>query len=193
MSVTSWGKCTIYVQEVGSKKNEWTKLPTPKDGTTTVTPTKGDTMTQVEEGGGIVDRKTKKSTYEAAYQLFIKKNQSQPFKTIDGTVEGNFRLAIQPEDAELPGVYMGNTTIGAEEAYTTESGALITYTHSALIPEGDVVAKTVNSKNEDVYCAYRWRVITATKKIDEKYALTFKKPQDGNIAPAEIEETYEGT
>ena len=54
MSVTSWGKCTIYVQEVGSKKNEWTKLPTPKDGTTTVTPTKGDTMTQVEEGGGIV-------------------------------------------------------------------------------------------------------------------------------------------
>ena len=49
MSVTSWGKCDIYVQEVGSKKNEWDKLPTPKDGTTTVTPTKGDIMTQVAE------------------------------------------------------------------------------------------------------------------------------------------------
>ena len=147
-------------------------------------------MTQVEEGGGIVDRKTKKSTYEAVYQLFIKKNQSQPFKTIDGIVEGNYRLAIQPEDAELPGVYMGNTTIGAEEAYTTKDGALITYTHAALIPEGDVVAKTVNSKSEDVYCAYRWRVITAAKGAGEKYALTFKKPQDGNTAPAEITESY---
>ena len=193
MSVTSWGKCTIYVQEVGSKKNEWTKLPTPKDGTTTVTPTKGDTMTQVEEGGGIVDRKTKKSTYEAAYQLFIKKNQSQPFKTIDGIIEGNYRLAIQPEDAELPGVYMGNTTIGAEEGYTTEEGASITYTHAALIPEGDVVAKTVNAKGEDVYCAYRWRVITAAKETGGKYSLTFKKPQDGENPPAEITETYAET
>lgn len=102
-------------------------------------------------------------------------------------------MAIQPEDAELPGVYMGNTTIGAEEAYTTESGALITYTHSALIPEGDAVAKTVNSKGEDVYCAYRWRVITATKGTGEKYALTFKKPQDGDTPPAEITETYAET
>lgn len=193
MSVTSWGKCALFAQEVGSKKNEWFKLPTPKDGTTTVTPTKGDTMTQVEEGGGIVDRKTKKSTYEAAYQLFIKKNQSQPFKTIDGIVEGNYRLAIQPEDPELPGVYMGNTTVGAEEVYTTETGALITYTHSALIPEGDVVAKTINSKNEDVFCSYRWRVITATKLASGKYALTFKKPQDGETPPAEITETYAET
>lgn len=193
MSVTSWGICAIFAQKVGTAKNEWDKLPTPNDGTTNVAPTKGDTMTQVEEGGGIVDRKTKKSTYEAAYQLFIKKNQSQPFKTIDGIVEGNYRLAIQPEDAELPGVYMGNTTIGTEEAYTTEKGALITYTHSALIPEGDVVAKTTNSKNEDVYCALRWRVIVAKKLANGKYALTFKKPQDGDTAPTEIPETYAET
>jgi hypothetical protein len=118
---------------------------------------------------------------------------SLPFKTIDGIIEGNYRLAIQPEDAELPGVYMGNTTIGAEEGYTTEEGASITYTHAALIPEGDVVAKTVNSKNEEVYCAYRWRVITATKGTGEKYALTFKKPQDGETPPAEITETYAET
>lgn len=102
-------------------------------------------------------------------------------------------MAIQPEDAELPGVYMGNTTIGAEEAYTTESGALITYTHAALIPEGDVVAKTTNAKSEDVYCAYRWRVITATPGTGGKYALTFKKPQDGDTAPTEITETYAET
>lgn len=190
MSVTSWGKCSIFIQPVGSAKNEWDKLDTPKEDTTQVTPTKGDTMTQTEEGGGTVDRKTKKSTYEAAYQLFIKKGVSQPFKTIDGVVEGNYRLAIQPEDPELPGVYMGNTTVGAEEAFTTADGALITYTHSALIPDGDVVAKTTNKKNEDVYCAYRWRVIKATKGTGGKYALKFSTPQAGETQPTEIEETY---
>lgn len=189
MSVTSWGKCSVFVQPIGSTKNEWDKLDTPKEDTTQVNPTKGDTMTQTEEGGGTVDRKTKKSTYEAVYQLFIKKGVAQPFQTIDGVVEGNYRLAIQPEDAELPGVYMGNTTVGAEEAYTTADGALITYTHSALIPDGDPVAKTTNKKGEDVYCSYRWRVITATKGTNNKYALTFKYPE-GASTTGDITEDY---
>lgn len=191
MAVTSWGICSIFVQPLGSTKNEWTKLDTPKEDTTQANPTKGDTMTQTEEGGGTVDRKTKKSTYELVYQLFIKKGVAQPFPTIDGVVEGNYRVAVQPEDPELPGVYMGNTTIGAEESYTTADGALISYTHSALIPDGDVVAKTVNKKNEDVYCAYRWRIITATKGTGNKYALTFKHPM-GESAGEEIQETYSG-
>ena len=191
MSVTSWGKCSIFVQLVGSTKNEWDKLDTPKEDTTQVNPTKGDTKTQTEEGGGTIDRKTKKSTYELVYQMFIKKNVPQPFPTIDGVVEGNYRIAVQPEDAELPGVYMGNTTVGAEEAYTTSDGALITYTHSALIPDGDVVAKTTNKKGEDVYCSYRWRVITAKKGTGDKYALTFKHPAGGK-EQGDITETYPG-
>lgn len=190
MSVTSWGKCSIFIQKVGTKKNEWDKLDTPKEDSTQITPTKGDTMTQTEEGGGTVDRKTKKSTYEAAYQLFYKKAVAQPFQTIDGVIEGNYRLAIQPEDPELPGVYMGNTTVGAEEAYTTADGALITYTHSALIPDGDPVAKTTDAKGEDVYCAYRWRIITATKQSGGKYALTFKYPEGSTEGTGDITETY---
>lgn len=193
MSVTAWGKCGLFIQPVGSKKNEWDKLDTPKEDTTQVNPTKGDTMTQTEEGGGTVDRKTKKSTYELVYQLFVKKGIAQPFKTIDGVIDGNYRVAVQPEDPELPGVYMGNTTIGAEEAFTSAEGALITYTHSALIPEGDVVAKTTDTKGDDVYCAYRWRVITATKLAGGKYSLKFSKPQDGTTAPTEIKETYSET
>lgn len=193
MSVTSWGKCSIFIQKVGTKKNEWDKLDTPKEDSTQMTSTKGDTMTQTEEGGGTVDRKTKKSTYEAAYQLFYKKAVAQPFQTIDGVIEGNYRLAIQPEDPELPGVYMGNTTIGAEEAYTTADGALITYTHSALIPDGDPVAKTTDAKGEDVYCAYRWRIITATKQSGGKHALTFKYPEGSTEGTGDITETYTGS
>ncbi len=181
MAVIAWGKPTIYVRNLDSDTNNWKKLDTPKEDTTQVTPTKGDTLTATEEGGGTVDRKTKKSTYELSYQLFIKKGIAQPFQTIDGIVEGDYAVAIQPEDPELPGVYMGKTSLGCEEAYTTADGALITYTHSGLIPEGDSVASTKNKKGETVYCAYRWRIITATAVSGKtgEYTLTFKHPEGG--------------
>ena len=176
MSVIAWGKPSIFVQKIGD--TTWKKLDTPKEDSTQVTPTKGDVLEATEEGGGTVDKKTKKSTYELAYQLYVKKGVTQPFKTIDGLVEGNYRIAVQPEDAELPGVYMGKTTIGAEEAFTSADGALITYTHSALIPEGDKIAATTNEKGETEYCAYRWRIIEATRgDKDDTYTLTFKSPE----------------
>lgn len=175
MSVIAWGKPSIFVQKIGDEA--WKKLDTPKEDSTSVTPTKGDVLEATEEGGGTVDKKTKKSTYELAYQLYVKKGVTQPFKTIDGLVEGNYRIAVQPEDPELPGVYMGKTTIGAEEAFTSADGALITYTHSALIPDGDNVAATTNAKGETEYCAYRWRIIQATAGTDGTYTLKFKSPE----------------
>lgn len=189
MSVIAWGKPSIFVQKVGTSKNEWVKLDTPKESTTQLNPTKGDTMEAKEEGGGIVDRKVQKSTYELVYQLFVKKNIAQPFKTVDGIIDGNYRVAVQPEDPEIPGVYMGNTAISAEESLSSSDGSLISYTHSGLIPDGDVVAKTTDNKGDDVYCALRWRIITATKGSDNKYSLKFKHPF-GDAAGEEITETY---
>lgn len=190
MAVIAWGKPTIFVKNLDDVSSKWKKLDTPKEDTTQVNPTKGDTQTATEEGGGTVDRKTKKSTYELVYQLFIKKNVAQPFPTIDGVVEGNYAVAVQPEDPEIPGVYMGKTTIGAEEAFTSADGALITYTHSALIPEGDKVAKATNKKGEEVYCSYRWRIITAKAAAGGKageYDLTFKHPA-GSTESGDISE-----
>lgn len=189
MSVVAWGKPSIFIQEVGSKKNEWTKIDTPKEGTTQTNATKGDTIEAKEEGGGLVDRKVQKSTYELSYQLFIKKNLAQPFKTIDGIVEGNYRVAVQPEDPDNPGFYMGNTSVSCEETISSSDGSLVNYTHTGLVPDGDVVASTTNGKEETVYCAARWRIITATKTSDGKYALTFKHPY-GEKAGEVITETY---
>lgn len=184
MSVTAWGKCSIFVKNLNESGANWKKLDTPKEDTTQVSPSKGDTLTATEEGGGTVDRKTKKSTYELAYQLFVKKGVAQPFKTIDGVVEGDYAVCVQPEDPELPGVYMGKTSIGVEEAYTTQDGALITYTHSALIPDGDSVAATTDQKGDTVYCAFRWRIITATAVSGKagEYTLSFKHPEGGDTA-----------
>lgn len=178
MSVTTWGKPTIYVRDLSADTNNWKKLDTPKEDTTQLNPTKGDTSEAKEEGGAIVDSKTKKSTYELVYQLFIKKGVAQPFPTIDGIIEGNFAIAVQPEDAENPGIYIGKSEVSVSESFTSADGALMEYTHKALVPEGDEVSKTVNNKKEDVYCQMRWRIITAkaAKSKPGEYVLEFKHP-----------------
>lgn len=188
MSVTTWGKPSIYVRNLSDATNNWKKLDTPKEDTTQLNPTKGDTTEAKEEGGGIVDSKTTKSTYELVYQEFIKKGLPQPFPTIDGIIEGNYAIAVQPEDAENPGCYIGNSTVSVEESYSSADGALMQYTHKALVPEGDEVAKTTNKKGETVYCQFRWRIITAKKakgKTDE-YVLTFKHPAGATDTETEI-------
>ena len=146
MSVITWGKPSIYVRDLSDANNNWKKLDTPKEDTTQLNPTKGDTTEAKEEGGGIVDSKTTKSTYELVYQEFIKKGLSQPFPTIDGLIEGNYAIAVQPEDAENPGCYIGKSTVSVEESYSSSDGALMQYTHKALVPEGDEVAKTTNKR-----------------------------------------------
>ena len=188
MSVTTWGKPSIYVRDLSADTNNWKKLDTPKEDTTQLNPTKGDTSEAKEEGGAIVDSKTKKSTYELVYQEFIKKGVAQPFKTIDGIIEGNFAVAVQPEDAENPGIYIGKSEVSVEESFTSADGALMQYTHKALVPEGDEVAKTTNDKGEEVYCQMRWRIITAKKakgKSDE-YVLSFKHPAGATDTSTEM-------
>jgi hypothetical protein len=53
MSVTTWGKPSIYVRDLSDATNNWKKLNTPKEDTTQLNPTKGDTTEAKEEGGGI--------------------------------------------------------------------------------------------------------------------------------------------
>lgn len=181
MSVIAWGKPSIFVKNIDDADSNWIKLDTPKEDSTELTPTKGDVLEATEEGGGTVDKKTKKSTYELAYQLFVKKGVKQPFKTIDGIVEGNYAVAVQPEDPTIPGVYIGKSTIGAEEAMTSADGGLVTYTHSALIPEGDENAATKDASGNTVYCQFRWRIITATAVSGQagEYTLTLGHPTGG--------------
>lgn len=181
MAVIGWGKPNIFVKKLDGTTTNWTKIDTPKEDTTQLTPTKGDVLEATEEGGGTVDKKTKKSTYELAYQLFVKKALKQPFKTIDGVVEGEYAVAVQPEDASVPGIYIGKSTIGAEESQTSADGGLITYTHTALIPEGDENAATTDEAGNTVYCQMRWRIITATAVQGKpgEYTLEIKHPEDG--------------
>jgi hypothetical protein len=177
--VLPWGKYNVFIKDLDAgEAAKWTLLPTPKEQTVALNPTQGEKLEAKEEGGGIVDSKRAKSTYEVVYALFQKKGEKHPLadKTVDGMVIGNYALAIQPaEDTAVQGIYCGKTTIAAEDSLSSQEGGATQYTHSCVIPEGDTVAK-VTIDEIDHYRSICWKVITAEKASGDGYTLTFKDP-----------------
>lgn len=178
--VLAWGKYYVFVNKLVNGKIQdgaWIQLPVPKEGTTAVNPTQGDKQEAKEEGGGIVDTRRSKSTFELVYDLFVKKGEQMPFEEykVDGVIMGEYAVAVQPaEDPSVQGVYMGNTALSTAPGMSSTEGAYETYTHSARIPTGDDVAKVIID-GETHYRSVCWKVITATKGANG-YSLTFADP-----------------
>lgn len=178
--VLPWGKYNVFVKDLDQPNSKWLLLPTPREGSTAVNPTEGDKIEAKEEGGGIVDSKRSKSSYEILYDLFQKKGQAQPLaaKTVDGMVIGNYALAIQPaEDVGVQGIYVGKSTISASDTLSSADGGYVTYTHSGVIPENDDVAK-ITIEGIDHYRTICWKVITAVQASGQTgyYDLSFADP-----------------
>lgn len=176
--VINWDKCTIFVQPLtaGSTaptESGWIKLPTPKEDTTELTTEDGDTLEAREEGGALVDFVQKASTYTLAYGLFQKQGKAHPIKAVNGIVSGDYAVAVQPKDKKTSGIYMGCTSVTANDSYTVSEGGLTTYTHTAKVPEGDANSVT-EVDGETVYQQMCKKIITATQTEGaETYTLTF--------------------
>lgn len=156
MAVIGWGKPTIVISKLDDEGNPttWTEVPTPAENTTSLTTTKGDKTEAKLEGGANEDVKYGKNTYALAYQIRIAKGKTQPFVALDGVVEGEYAVAVQPEDPAVPGIMMKKSVVSAEDAYTSADGGAIIYTHDALQPnEGSQV---------------EWGVITIKRGTDGK-------------------------
>ena len=64
-----WGKCSIIVKDLDVENSKWIKLPTPKEDSTQLQPTKGDKKEATVEGGENEDVKYGKNKYELAYTI----------------------------------------------------------------------------------------------------------------------------
>lgn len=133
MAVIGWGKCRILYKNLDDSSG-WKEAPTPAENTTQLTATKGDKTEAKLEGGANEDVKYAKNTYALAYQIRVAKGKTMPFKQNDGLVAGNYAVAVQPEDPEVPGIMIDKSVVSAEDTFSTEEGGAITYTHDALQP-----------------------------------------------------------
>lgn len=143
MAVLSWGKCTIsYAKsENGEPTGAWTSFDVPKLDSTTLSTSAGDETLAQEEGGGIVDAKYTRNTYEFVFDLFVKKGGAQPFDDDDGTVAGEWALRVVPEDPEAMGLQIDRCVVRKELNFTTADGITYHYVVKCLKPAAGQTVK----------------------------------------------------
>lgn len=142
MAVIGWGKCRIFIAKLGTggTPGAWKEVPTPVEDSTSLTTTKGDKTEAKLEGGANEDVKYGRNTYALAYQIRVAKDKVMPFESNDGVVEGEYAVAVQPEDKDVPGIMIDKSVVSAEDTFSTAEGGAIIYTHDALQPaEGSQV------------------------------------------------------
>ena len=130
-----WGKCSIIVKDLGTDGALWTKLPTPKVDTTQLSTTKGDKLEAEIEGGENEDVKYKYSDYELAYTIRRNTSRVAFFDAVNGVVANKYAVFVQPENVNVPGVYMENTAVSVEDVFDTTDGGQWNVTHDGLTPD----------------------------------------------------------
>lgn len=134
MSVIGWGKPRIFAKRIDIEGGTWKEVPIPVEDSTTLETTKGDKTEAKLEGGSNEDVKYGANTYALSYTIRVAKGKEQPFEQNDGYVEGEYQVALQPEDAKVPGFMIDKSVVSAEDGFSTTDGGTIVYTHDALKP-----------------------------------------------------------
>lgn len=135
-----WGKCSIIVKELDNPTAKWTKIPTPKENTTKLTPTKGDKKEAPIEGGENEAVKYSANKYVVEYVLRRLQGRKKPFADTNGIVAKHYAIFIQPENIAVPGPRIDDTVVSLADEFSTEEGGILTYNHDALKPEtGNIV------------------------------------------------------
>lgn len=143
-----WGKCSIIVKDLDTDSAKWTKLPTPKENTTKLTPTKGDKKEAPIEGGENEAVKYSANKYVLEYVLRRLAGRKKPYKDVNGVIQNRFAVFVQPEDITVPGPRIDETVVSLADEFSTEEGGILTYNHDAIKPEtGNIVKWCTTTKD----------------------------------------------
>lgn len=135
MSKIGWGKPRIFIKALSGSDTSWKEVPTPVIDSTSLETTKGEKMEAQLEGGSNEDVLYKANTYALSYQIRKAKGKKQPFNPVDGVVDGEFSVAVQPQDPMVPGIMIERSIVSSEDKYNSQEGFSSVYTHDVLKPE----------------------------------------------------------
>lgn len=136
--ILSWGTPDIEFASSANGAPEanaaWTHLPIPKSDTTKLTATAGTETVATEEGGGIVDVRNGKNSFQFEFDLFRKKGETPPFTQNDGLIAGEWAFRLTPEETSCPGILIERNALRVETSYTTADGIIDHYVARCLKP-----------------------------------------------------------
>lgn len=135
----SWGLPRQFVRLKSSETtnpNPIIELYKPTEGSTELTPTKGDKKEAKIEGGENEAVKYSKNTYALTTAFRIGDidgtHRKKPVADSDGVIEGEYEYWLLPEDENAPGLHMPRCVLSVEDGWTAEDGGVWTYTIDAV-------------------------------------------------------------
>ncbi|WP_291587501.1 hypothetical protein [Bacteroides sp.] len=152
MAQLSWGKPTIeFAKCNGAEALEWEALGyDPVEGSTKLTPTKGEKKEAKVEGGEVEAVKYAKSTFAFEFEVRAAKGRTKPIEDLDGVIEGEYAFRLIPEDPECEGILIDRSIVSLEETFDAAEGKKWKYTVDVLKPAdgGAQVKPYVKTKPE---------------------------------------------
>nr|WP_302831800.1 hypothetical protein [uncultured Bacteroides sp.] len=133
----TWGKPTIKIGKLGANgaaPTTWIDIPTPVENSTKLTPTKGTKKEAKIEGGENEAVKYNANTYAMEFEIRIGEGRDKPVEDVDGVIEGEYAVKLQPEEKNLKGVVIDRCVLSAEDTWDAENGTKIKYTVDVLKP-----------------------------------------------------------
>lgn len=123
----------------------WVTIPTPKEGTCSLSTTEGTDIEATIEGGELIDCLGGKPSYTLEWEEWSEKGTPPTFEDNNGLVDGNFALQVLPDrDENCPGFQIDNCTIKASLLYTASDGQRTKYTAKVLKPATGNSVKRLN-------------------------------------------------
>ena len=152
MAQLSWGKPTIeFAKCNGAAALEFKPLGyDPVEGSTKLTPTKGEKKEAKVEGGEVEAVKYAKSTFAFEFEVRAAKGRTKPIDDLDGVIEGEYAFRLTPEDPECEGILIDRSIVSLEETFDAAEGKKWKYTVDVLKPAdgGAQVKPYVKTKPE---------------------------------------------
>lgn len=133
----TWGKPTIKIGKLGANgaaPTTWIDIPTPVENSTKLTPTKGTKKEAKIEGGENEAVKYNANTYAMEFEIRMGEGREKPVEDVDGIIEGEYAVKLQPEEKTLKGVIIDRCVLSAEDTWDAENGTKIKYTVDVLKP-----------------------------------------------------------
>lgn len=137
MSAMSWGKPKLWISKLGSdgQPTTWKEVPTPAEGTCTLTTTKGDKKEAKIEGGENEAVKYNRNTFVLEFTIRATKGRQKIAEDKNGVIDGDYALKLQPEDPTVEGLTIDKGTLSFEPTYSAEDGIQWKYSLDALVPD----------------------------------------------------------
>ena len=137
MAKLSWGKPKIeYGTSVdGAVAASFSEIMLDiVENTSELSITQGDKTEAKDEGGNVVDVRYNANSYEFAFEVYVKKNDTLPFQDTDGVISGEYSVRLTGEDPQTPGFLMPVCHVSSETTWKSDIGKKVKYTFTGLKP-----------------------------------------------------------